>query len=303
MRHLLDTRSLSLAQLQDLLETARVIETGWPSARLQDSLRDRLLINMFYEASTRTRISFEVAAKRLGMQVVNFAVTGSAAEKGETLVDTFLTLQAMAPDILVGRHSDNGAITDLAQYADEGVHIVCAGEGTRSHPSQALIDAYTIQKIKGSVKGLKIVIAGDILHSRVAVSNIELLAKLGAAEIRLCGPTAWLPRGSLPGLAGIYETLEEAVLGADVIMMLRIQHERIRQTSELDLPEYARNWCFNSRVANLASDNHVVMHPGPINRGVEITDEMADGPRSAIHQQIANGVFVRMAIISTLLNQ
>jgi aspartate carbamoyltransferase catalytic subunit len=303
MRHLLDTRSLSLMQLQDLLEAARIIESEWPSAKLQNSLRDRLLINMFFESSTRTRVSFEVAAKRLGMQVVNFAARGSSVEKGETLVDSFLTLQAMAPDIMVLRHSGKGALAELAQQADADIHLVNAGDGAGAHPSQALTDAYTIQKAKGSIKGLKILIAGDILHSRVAASNINLLATLGAEEIRLCGPSMWLPRGEMPDQVRVYEKLDEAVLGVDVIMMLRIQHERIAESGELHMPDYTRHWCLNVLHTNLASDNHIVMHPGPMNRGVEISDEVADGPQSMIRQQVANGVFVRMAIISALLKQ
>jgi aspartate carbamoyltransferase catalytic subunit len=301
MKHLFDTHSLSLDELRGLLESARVIESQWPSGSLQNSLRDKFLINMFYEASTRTRVSFEVAAKRLGMQVVNFTAVGSSAEKGETLHDTFETLQAMRPDIIVVRHKEEGTLASLAQQADESLHLINAGEGTRMHPSQALIDAYTIEQNKGSIEGLNIVIAGDVLHSRVAASNIDLLSRLGAAQIRLCGPAMLLPDGFESERVRYFDNLEEAVQGADVVMMLRIQTERMSTSDCLDPQKYREHWCFNSLLAKLAAEDFVILHPGPMNRGVEITDEVADGPRSLIRQQVANSVFVRMAIISALL--
>ncbi len=301
MKHFVDTRALSLDDIESLFKRASELESGVRTGDLQNSLQGRFLINMFYEASTRTRVSFEVAAKRLGMQVVNFTAAGSSTEKGETLHDTFQTLQAMAPDVIVVRHKEEGTLKSLVQLADENVHLINAGEGTLMHPSQALVDAYTIRQNKGSIDGLKIVIAGDILHSRVAASNIDLLSRLGAAEIRVSGPSQLLPTDSRRGQVQYFASLEEAVRGADVVMMLRIQLERMKKTDSPDPGQYREQWCFDSRFAALAAEDHVVMHPGPMNRGMEITDDVADGPRSIIRRQVANGVFVRMAIISALL--
>lgn len=301
MRHLLDTRSLSQAELEKLLVSAQLMAADWPANILQDSSRDKLLINMFYEPSTRSRISFEVAAKRLGMQVVNFTAAGSSVEKGESLYDSFQALQAMAPDVVVIRLDEPDALALLAQQVAENLHIVNAGDGSRSHPSQALLDAYTIRQSKGSIEGLNIVIAGDIVHSRVAASNIDVLGRLGAAEIRLCGPAAFLPEEPVSERVVVYHRLDEAVVGADVIMMLRIQRERIGETDSPDPGDYHRDWCLNTERLGLAMHDCVVMHPGPVNRGVEITAAVADGPRSLILQQVANGVHVRMAIISALL--
>ena len=301
MKHFVDTRALSLDDIQALFKTAGEFETGAPPCESQNGPQGKFLINMFYEASTRTRVSFEIAAKRLDMQVVNFTAAGSSTEKGETLHDTFQTLQAMAPDVIVVRHNEEGTLKSLVQLADEGVHLINAGEGTLMHPSQALVDAYTIQQNKGSVAGLKIVIAGDIVHSRVAASNIDMLSRLGAAEVRVCGPSKLLPADGGTGQVRYFHDLEDAVKGADVVMMLRIQLERMKSTDSPDPADYRERWCLDSRVASLAAEDFVVMHPGPVNRGMEIADEVADGPRSIIRRQVANGVFVRMAIISALL--
>ena len=301
MRHFVDTRSLSLEDIDGLFQRTAQLQSAVANGVIHSGLQGKFLINMFYEASTRTRVSFEFAAKRLGMQVVNFTATGSSTEKGETLHDTFQTLQAMAPDVVVVRHRDEGTLASLVQLADENVHLVNAGEGTLMHPSQALVDAYTIQQNKGSIEGLKIVIAGDIVHSRVAASNIDLLSRLGAAEIRLSGPSKLMPADTGSAQVRYFESLEEAVRGADVVMMLRIQLERMQDSESPDTGKYREQWCFDSRLAGFVSDECVVMHPGPMNRGMQITDAVADGSRSIIRQQVANGVFVRMAIISALL--
>ena len=301
MRHFVDTRALSLEDIEALFERAGELESAVRGGSRPHGFEGKFLINMFYEASTRTRVSFEVAAKRLGMQVVNFTAAGSSTEKGETLLDTFETLQAMSPDVVVVRHKEEGTLASLVQLAHEHVHLVNAGEGTLMHPSQALVDAYTIRQNKGSIQGLKIVIAGDILHSRVAASNIDLLSRLGAAQVRVCGPSKLLPAGSETGQVRYFDRLEDAVSGADVVMMLRIQLERMINTDSPNPVDYRENWCLNSRVASLAADDCVVMHPGPMNRGMEISDEVADGSNSLVRRQVANGVFVRMAIISALL--
>ncbi len=294
MRHLIDIASLSDADIQRIFDLADRFQTAVPS----DLLARKIVINLFYEPSTRTRVAFEVAAKRLGAAVVNLSSAGSSVEKGETLEDTFRTLQAMQPDAIVVRHPTAGTLAGLAQSQ---IPVLNAGDGSGSHPSQALLDAYTLRRARGELNGCRLAIVGDIRHSRVVASNVELLTRLGVKEIRLAGPEALLPDTSAGSGIRLCADMDEAVDDADAIMMLRIQKERI---GDLELPssaDYHRDWGLTEDRLRRAGPNCVVMHPGPINRGVEISSKVADGPQSVIWRQVANGVFVRMAIFAHLL--
>ncbi|MDV2479892.1 MAG: aspartate carbamoyltransferase catalytic subunit [bacterium] len=261
------------------------------------TLRGKTVINLFYEPSTRTRASFEIAGKRLSADVVNVAASGSSVSKGETLLDMARNLEAMSPDVVVVRHSSAGAPHSLARVLACGV--VNAGDGAHEHPTQALLDCYTIREHAGKLEGLKVAIVGDIAHSRVARSNIYAMRSLGM-RVTVCGPPTLLPVG-IEGL-GVEATsvMEEAVAGADVIMMLRVQFERMGMAYFPSLREYSRFWCLTSDRMGLAKPDVLIMHPGPINRGVEIAHEVADGPNSVILEQVTNGVAVRMALLYLL---
>lgn len=297
--HLLDIASLDDDQIHSLLRMARQIKSE--PGRFRNLCSGRLMINLFYESSTRTRFSFEIAAKRLGMDVVNFTAAGSSVSKGETLLDSFRTLAAMAPDIIVVRHPDDGAAAGLAAVARSGLRVVNAGDGCHAHPSQAVLDALTLSEHFEDFSQLRILIAGDLHHSRVTRSDVEMLRRLGTGEIRLAAPEPLRPgpetaRGTIQ-----FDDLDRAIEGVDVVMMLRIQHER---QSGLDLPsaeDYHRAWGLNAERLSRAAPGCRVMHPGPMNRGVEISSEVADGPQSLILEQVANGVFARMSILLSLL--
>ncbi len=298
LEHFTHTDACSTAQLRGLLQLAQNVAAD-PGA-YRGILDGRLLINLFYEASTRTRVSFEVAAKRLGMHVVNVTATGSSIEKGETLHDTFYTLQAMQPDFVVVRHPLEGTAEDLASRAEPGTHLINAGDGTAAHPSQALLDAVTLQQHFGDLSKLIIVMAGDIRHSRVARSSLSLLRRLGVGEIRIAGPAEFLPGEQIIADAQAFTDFDSALQGADVIMMLRIQKERI---SGLNIPaaaEYHRDWGLTESRLALAAPHCRVLHPGPINREVEIASAVADGPQSLIRQQVRNGLHTRMALLLAL---
>ncbi len=267
------------------------------------TLRGRTVVNMFYEASTRTRISFELAGKNLSADVVNVTASGSSIEKGESLVDTFQTIQALGADLVVIRHSRAGAPDLAARHLD--CSVVNAGDGLRGHPSQALLDLYTVRRRLGEVEGLKIVIVGDILHSRVARSDIWAFARMGA-QVVLSGPPSLLPDDFAQllngdGIVRIDYDLDHAVEDADVVMALRIQKERMESGLLPDLREYARRWGLNSARLTRAKRDVLVMHPGPMNQGIEISPEIAYSDRSAIGEQVTNGVAVRMAILYLLL--
>ncbi|MCH6566825.1 MAG: aspartate carbamoyltransferase catalytic subunit [Nitrospinae bacterium] len=261
------------------------------------TLRGKTVINLFYEPSTRTRASFEIAGKRLSADVVNVAASGSSVSKGETLLDMARNLEAMSPDVVVVRHASAGAPHSLARVLACGV--VNAGDGAHEHPTQALLDCYTIREHAGKLEGLKVAIVGDIAHSRVARSNIYAMRSLGM-RVTVCGPPTLLPVG-IEGL-GVEATsvMEEAVAGVDVIMMLRVQFERMGMAYFPSLREYSRFWCLTSDRLSLAKPDVLIMHPGPINRGVEIAHEVADGPHSVILEQVTNGVAVRMALLYLL---
>jgi aspartate carbamoyltransferase catalytic subunit len=304
-RHLLGIEDLSAADIDAVLDRA----DKWfdrSSERKTNLLKGRTIINLFFEASTRTRTSFEAAGKRLGADVVNVTSSGSSVSKGETLLDTAKNLEAMRADALVVRHSSSGAPAYLAGRVS--CAIINAGDGAHEHPTQALLDAFTIRKALGRLEGLVVAICGDITHSRVARSNALLLGKKGA-EVRLTGPKTMLPKEAetLGSTARVYPRLEDAVEGADVVMMLRIQKERLSPGGQGSAPpmsttrEYARTFGLNAAKLLRAKPSAIVMHPGPINRGVELDPYVADGERSVILDQVEAGVAVRMAVLELLL--
>ncbi len=299
MKHLLDIGSLDDEQLNSLLARAHRVKRNPESFR--NSCAGSLLVNLFYEASTRTRFSFEIAARRLGMQVVNFSASGSSVSKGETLIDSFKTIQAMSPDIIVFRHPDNGAAAELAQYALPQTHIVNAGDGSRAHPSQALLDMMTLQQHFEDLSRICVLISGDLRHSRVTHSDVLAMRKLGVGEIRLASPSNLRPGEDTSKGTRQFDDLDQALVDVDVVMMLRIQNERFSDSEIPDQTAYHRDWGLTAERLRRAKPDCMVMHPGPMNRGVEITSEVADGPQSVILEQVANGVFTRMAILSAMM--
>jgi len=258
------------------------------------TLRGKTIINFFFEPSTRTRLSFEVAAKRMSADTFNISASTSSATKGETLIDTARNLQAMAPDVIIIRHSSSGAPHLLARNVEAS--IINAGDGTHEHPSQGLLDIMTILEHKGSLEGLKIAIVGDIAHSRVAGSDIIGFNRLGA-HVHLAGPSTFIPANADQLGVTVCEDIRDAVRDADVVMALRIQKERQNDPLIPSLREYSKFYGINNRLLQLAKDDVVVMHPGPINRGVEMSPDVADGRRSVILEQVTNGVAVRMALL------
>jgi len=297
-RHLLGIEPLDPAEIALILDTAEgFAEIGTREIKKVPVLRGRTVVNFFVEPSTRTRSSFELAEKRLSADSLNFSSGSSSLVKGETLLDTLRNLEAMSPDFIVMRHAEAGAPHFLARFAKAS--IVNAGDGAHEHPTQALLDAFTIRQRKGKIEGLRVAIVGDILHSRVARSNVLLLAKMGA-QVTVCGPPTLLPPGIERLGAAATWRMEEAVEGADVVMMLRIQLERMRGGYFPTLREYAAFYGLTvERLARAAKDA-IVMHPGPINRGVEIMGDVADGAASVILDQVTNGVAVRMAVLYLL---
>jgi aspartate carbamoyltransferase catalytic subunit len=269
------------------------------SEKKKSVLRGRTQINLFFEASTRTQSSFELAGKRLGADVMNMSVGNSSVKKGETLIDTAMTLNAMQPDILVIRHASAGAAALLAQKV--GCAVVNAGDGAHEHPTQALLDALTIRRAKGDIGNLIVAICGDVLHSRVARSNILLLNALGA-RVRVVAPSTLLPSGIADMSVEVYNTMEEGLKDADVVMMLRLQRERMAGSFVPSVREYFRFYGLDKEKLKLARPDALVMHPGPMNRGVEIASDVADGPQSMIQQQVEMGVAVRMAVMEALLD-
>ncbi|MGI8897388.1 MAG: aspartate carbamoyltransferase catalytic subunit [Pyrinomonadaceae bacterium] len=300
-KHLLGIRDLSAEEITYLLDTAETFrDVSRREIKKVPALRGRTVINLFFEASTRTRTSFEIAAKRLSADSVNISVSTSSVSKGETLLDTARNLEAMAPDCIVLRHSMAGAPHHLARMCN--APIVNAGDGSHEHPTQALLDALTIREYKGRIEGLNIAIIGDILHSRVARSNIHLLTKLGAT-VKVAGPGTLVPAEFAEfvehGLR-VEQRIEDAIDGADVVMILRIQRERQEAAFFPSLREYAVHYGLHPRHLERASREVIVMHPGPINRGIEISSEIADGSRSLILDQVTNGIAVRMAVLYLL---
>jgi aspartate carbamoyltransferase catalytic subunit len=297
-KDLLSISDLSKDEIYRILDTAVAMrEIGERPIKKVPTLRGKTVVNLFYEASTRTRTSFEIAEKRLSADTLNIAVSTSSVQKGETLVDTAMNIEAMSPDMIVLRHASSGACHLLSRICKS--RIINAGDGMHEHPTQALLDAFTIRQHKPKIEGLKVAIVGDLLHSRVLRSNVLLLTKLGA-EVWVCGPPTLVPRGIEQLGVKVSTSVEDAIADADAIMMLRIQQERMQGAYFPSLREYFHLFGMTKERVTLAKSDVIIMHPGPMNRGVEIASDVADGPYSVILEQVANGVAVRMAVLYLL---
>ena len=294
-KHILDIQSLTPEEITTVLDTVRAFKNvGERAIKKVPALRGKTVVNLFVEPSTRTRISFELAAQRLTADIVNFTAEASSLKKGETLKDTAKNLEALNADIIIIRHGATGAPHFLARFLNSSV--VNAGDGAHEHPTQALLDVFTIREKKGTLAGLNVTILGDILYSRVARSNIWALLKLGA-NVTLCGPSTLVPKTFEQMGCKVTYNLDEAIAGADIINLLRIQHERQRKTMFPSLGEYTSLFSLNKARLALTKPDAIIMHPGPINRGVEIDSEIADSSRSVILEQVTNGLAVRMAVL------
>ena len=297
-KDLLGIKELAVEEINLILDTA----AGFKDVLGRDikkvpTLRGKTAVNLFFEPSTRTRTSFELAAKRLSTDVINFSVPTSSVVKGESLIDTALTVQALGADFIIIRHSSAGVPHLLAKKLRASV--INAGDGTNEHPTQALLDAFTIREKKGKIEGLDIAIVGDIMHSRVAKSNIYSLTKLGA-KVSLIGPPTLIPKEIEDIGVRVFHNMEDGLKNVDVVMMLRIQMERQGKGFFPSTEEYSKNWGLTPERLSLAKGDAIVMHPGPMNRGIEIASEIADGPQSVILEQVTNGLAVRMAVLYLL---
>jgi aspartate carbamoyltransferase catalytic subunit len=300
-KDLLAIADLSREEINLILDTAEAMrEIGQRPIKKVPTLRGKTVVNLFFEPSTRTRTSFEIAEKRLSADTLNIAVASSSVLKGETLVDTALNIEAMSPDMIVLRHASSGACHLLARICKS--RIINAGDGMHEHPTQALLDAFTIREHKQRIEGLKVTVVGDLLHSRVVRSNVQLLTKLGA-DVWLCGPPTMVPVGIERFGVTVTTSIDDAVAGADVIMMLRLQQERMQGAFFPSLREYFTVFGMTAERVRRAKPDVIIMHPGPMNRGVEIASEVADGPYSVILEQVANGVAVRMAVLYLLAGE
>ena len=304
-KDLLGIRELSVEEINTILDTAESFkEVSARAIKKVPALRGKTIINLFFEPSTRTRTSFEIAAKRLSADAVNISASTSSVSKGESLIDTAQNLQAMAPDAIVIRHPSPGVPHQLSRLVSAS--IINGGDGAHEHPTQALLDAFTIREHKHKIGGLQVAIVGDIMHSRVARSNAHLLTKLGA-HVRIAGPRTLIPIGydklidNAEGSLTVCDRIEEAISGSDVVMMLRIQRERMSAAFFPSLKEYSIQYGLTLRRLELAASDCIVMHPGPVNRGIEISSEVVDSARSLILDQVTNGVAVRMAILFLLI--
>jgi aspartate carbamoyltransferase catalytic subunit len=304
-KDLLAIQDLNCEEILEILDTAETLrEVSSRPIKKVPTLRGKTIVNLFFEASTRTRTSFEIAGKRLSADVVNISASTSSVSKGETLLDTARTLDAMAADCVVIRHSSSGAPQTIARLTK--ARVINGGDGAHEHPTQALLDALTIRHRKGRLEGLKIAIVGDITHSRVARSNAHLLTMFGS-HVWLCGAPTLLPVGaseivtSRPECLHLTSSMTEAIEGADVVMMLRVQFERMDESFFPSVREYFRYYGLDRKRMNRAKPDAIVMHPGPMNRGVEIATDVADGPYSVILDQVASGVAVRMAVLYLML--
>ena len=300
-KDLLGIENLTVEEINLILDTAETFrDINNRRIKKVPTLRGKTIINLFFEASTRTRTSFEIAGKRLSADTINISASTSSVVKGETLIDTAQNLEAMAPDAIVIRHPSSGAPHQIAKYVKSAV--INAGDGAHEHPTQALLDAFTIRRSKGKIAGLKIAIIGDVLHSRVARSNAYLLSKLGA-QVIFAGPNTLLPHGfekQFGGNVKFAKNVNEAIADADVVIMLRIQMERQSGGYFPSLKEYSIHYGLNMKRLSLAKPDAIVLHPGPVNRGVEIESDVADGSTSLILDQVSNGVAVRMAVLYLL---
>jgi aspartate carbamoyltransferase catalytic subunit len=297
-KDLLGIGDLTRDEIYLVLDTAEAMrEIGQRTIKKVPTLRGKTVVNLFYEPSTRTRTSFEIAEKRLSADTLNIAVAASSVLKGETLVDTAMNIEAMAPDVIVLRHASSGACHLLSRICRS--RVINAGDGMHEHPTQALLDAFTIREHKKRIDGLKVAIVGDLLHSRVLRSNVLLLTALGA-DVWVCGPSTLVPPGVERLGVRVTTSVAAAVKDADVIMMLRIQHERMNGAFFPSVREYFNTFGMTPERVSHAKPDVIIMHPGPMNRGVEIASEVADGPYSVILEQVANGVAVRMAVLYLL---
>lgn len=302
LRHLLTLDGLPRASLEHLLDRAEHLRAlSHDGTRRLDLLGGRTVINLFFEPSTRTRTSFDLAAKRLGADVINFDIASSSTIKGETLLDTVHTLEAMHCDAFVVRHKESGTPEFIARHLRSNCAVLNAGDGNRAHPTQGLLDALTLRRHRADFSQLCVVICGDIRHSRVARSDVHALRTLGIGELRLCAPESLLPDAvEMPGCR-LFSDFDAALRGADAVIMLRLQKERMAEALIPSEAEYFRRFGLSSQRLAQAAPDCLVMHPGPINRDVEIAADVADGPRSLILEQVGNGVFVRMAVLQELL--
>ena len=297
-RHLLGIEGLSPSDIEVLLGLAEeAVAVSRQVEKKKATLRGRTQINLFFEASTRTQASFELAGKRLGADVMNMSVSSSSIKKGETLIDTAMTLNAMRPDLIVVRHHAAGAVHLLARKVD--CSVINAGDGAHEHPTQALLDALTIRRNKGKIRGLVVAICGDILHSRGARSNILVLNAMGA-EVRIVGPATLIPPGIERMGVEVFTDMKEGLRDADIVMMLRLQRERMHGAFVPSVREYFRRYGLDAEKLAYAKPDALVMHPGPMNRGVEISSDIADGAQSLIREQVEMGVAVRMAVLEAL---
>jgi aspartate carbamoyltransferase catalytic subunit len=303
LKHFLTISGLSKALLTEILDTAdSLIEVGERQIKKVPLLRGKTVVNLFFEASTRTRSTFELAAKRLSADVLNININTSAASKGESLFDMLRNLEAMASDMFVVRHAQSGAAHFIAESVTPGVAIVNAGDGWHAHPTQAMLDMLTIRQNKGKFEGLKVAIIGDILHSRVARSQIRALNTLGVDEIRVIAPNTLLPTKVESLGVTVFNNLEQGLADIDVIIMLRLQKERMHGALLPSEQEYFKLYGLTQEKLKCAKPDAIVMHPGPINRGVEIESEVADGPQSVILDQVTNGIAIRMAVMSMAMS-
>lgn len=296
MKHLLEISLLTPNDIQSILKRA----ADFKANTLYPRYTDNVMANLFYENSTRTRVSFELAAKRLGLTVINMDLQNSSEAKGEIIEDTLQTLRAMGIDLFVIRHRQEGIQAQIAKHLGEQVNIINAGDGTHAHPSQALLDMMTILENKPDLSSLKIALVGNIRHSRVANSLQVIAQALGVAELRLIAPKTWQPEKLIYGQ--VTDSLKEGLFDADVVIALRVQKERLEESARIDLSQYRQEYAITEASLKYAKPDAIVMHPGPINRGIEIDSAVADGPQSRILDQVTNGVFVRMAILELLLN-
>ncbi len=303
LRHFLTLDGLERALLTEILDTAdSFIEVGARSIKKVPLLRGKTVVNLFFEASTRTRSTFELAAKRLSADVLNLNISTSATSKGESLSDTLKNLEAMASDMFVVRHSQSGAPHFIAESVTPGVSIINAGDGRHAHPTQAMLDMLTIRQHKGEFEGLSVAIVGDILHSRVARSQIRALKTLGVAEVRVIAPNTLLPFDVESLGATVFNTLKDGLKDVDVVIMLRLQKERMEGALLPSESEFYELYGLTTQTLKYAKPDAIVMHPGPINRGVEIESAVADGPQSVILNQVTNGIAVRMAVMSMAMS-
>ncbi len=302
LRHLTTLEHLPRETIERLLDRTEAMRNACAhGTRKLDTLAGRTVLNLFFEPSTRTRTSFELAARRLGADVVNFDIGLSSTSKGEELFDTLHTLEAMHLDAIVVRHKQSGTPDELVRHAMSGVSVINAGDGNRAHPTQGLLDVLTIRQHRPDFENLVVTICGDVKHSRVARSDVHALTALGTKEIRLCGPAGLMPTSEEFPSCHIVEDFDTAIAGADAVIMLRLQKERMSETELPDEAAYFRHFGLDRRRLALAAKGCLVMHPGPLNRGIEIASDVADGAQSRILEQVGNGVFVRMAVLGEVL--